>query len=307
MPSYGQILFSNAPGIYRTARRAYDARRRAKAASVLSAGTSKPNLAASTAQFESLAKQYAGLQFDPYRSNPYENWQRALTRVDWLIRNLPTMQTAGRSVVEVGAGDGMVGRLLADYGHNVTLSDFEDWRDPRAKHLPLLQGPLENGIDLPEKSIDLAVSYNAFEHFDDPAACAKRLYKLVRPGGLMHFDFGPLFCAPFGMHCHTGLPVPYCQFLFPEERILEHIRSRGHNDLGRTMTELQPMNRWRLAQFDAAWTGCGCKVLTREVFHETTHLDLVWRFPEAFSGRDLCVNDLTGARVRVTLQRPEAG
>ena len=47
-----------------------------------------------------------------------------------------------------GAGDGMVGKLLADYGHDVTLADFQDWRDPRAAACRYFKA-IENRIDLP--------------------------------------------------------------------------------------------------------------------------------------------------------------
>ena len=50
------------------------------------------------------------------------------------------------------------------------------------------------------------------------------------------------------------------------------------------MTELQPMNRWRLSQFDAAWTSSGCTIISREVFHDMDFLDLVSRFPNSFRG-----------------------
>jgi SAM-dependent methyltransferase len=305
MPSLGQTVYWNAPGVYRGLRRAYDKFLWSKVRGVLAAPSAAPDVTESLVQFDKLLRKYSGLQLDPYLFNDYENWNRAVARVQWLIQNLAELRENTRRVLEIGAGDGMVGKLLADYGHDVTLADFQDWRDPRAKHLPLLQGAIESGIDLPEASVDVVVSYNAFEHFEDPAACVRQLVRVVRPAGLMHFDFGPPFSAPFGMHCYRALPVPYCQFLFPESHVVEYIRSRGHDDLGKRMTELQPMNRWRLSQFDAAWTSSGCTVVSREIFHDRDFLHLVTRFPNSFRGRNLTVDDLTANRIRVTLRRPE--
>jgi SAM-dependent methyltransferase len=265
-----------------------------------------PDITRSTRDFATLLSEFANQDFDPYGFNDRENWVRAAERALWLVNNLPVLQKAGAIILEVGAGDGMLGGLLEGYGHHVTLSDHEDWRDGRAMNLPLVLGKLEDGLGFPNDWFDAIISYNSFEHFEDPARCAAVLTRVVKPGGTIHLDFGPLFASPFGMHCHLLLPIPYCQFLFEESLVLDQVARSGLSDLGRKMFVLQPMNRWRLRQFETTFTGLGCRVVGWDVFHDFSRLRVVLRYPEAFSGRGLTVDDLTGYRLRTTLEKPNS-
>ena len=175
--------------------------------------------------------------------------------------------------LKVGCGDGMAGLALADAGAAVTL-------------------------------LDLAYSYNTFEHLPDPAAALAEMLGAVRPGGIVHLKFGPLYASAWGMHAYKTLPIPCAQFLFSPGRIDALLREAGIYDLGRDRDALQPMNRWRLARFDALFAGCGAEVIDSGRRLGARQLGTVLKYPDAFVGRGLTVDDLTVKTLRITLRKP---
>jgi SAM-dependent methyltransferase len=236
----------------------------------------------------------------PYDS--HSTWERGLRRARGLIAL--TGQRAGLRSLDVGCGDGMTAVLLAGYGFEAHLMDLEDWRDERARHLPFHQGELESGLGLPDGHFDLVYSYNTFEHLRDPAACLRELVRVCRPGGWLHLDFGPLFASAWGLHVYHTIRVPYAQFLFSEPFIERKLRELGIWDLGKARHTPQPLNRWRLAQFDELFATSGCAVAERSTLLLCRWLGLIRRYPASFSGRGLSFADVTQATIRVTLRKP---
>ncbi len=208
--------------------------------------------------------------------------------------------------LEVGCGDGMAGLALADAGSTVTLLDLDDWRHDAAKGLPFHKADACAALPVEAGSFDLAYSYNTFEHLPDPAAALAELLRAVRPGGVVHLKFGPLFASAWGMHAYKTLPIPYAQFLFSPGRIDALLRDAGIYDLGRDRDALQPMNRWRLARFDALFAGCGAEVIDSGRRLDARQLGAVLNYPDAFAGRGLTVDDLIVKTLRVTLRKPLA-
>lgn len=184
------------------------------------------------------------------------------------------------------------------------LTDLEDWRDDRARSLAFHQGELESGLGLPDAHFDLLYSYNTFEHLRDPGACLRELARLCRPGGLIHLDFGPLFASAWGLHVYHTIRTPYAQFLYSEEFINRKLRELGIFDLGKERLAPQPLNRWRLAQFEELFRSVGCEMIECSALLHSRWLGLVSRYPASFAGRGLTVEDLTHATLRVTLRKP---
>jgi SAM-dependent methyltransferase len=185
------------------------------------------------------------------------------------------------------------------------MADADDWRDARARGVDFLAGDLILAGALVRNHFDLVYSYNSFEHFDDPRAVLRNLVEACRPGGLLYFEFGPLYCGPWGLHAYRTLRMPYPQFLFSPEFTDRQLERLGIEDLGRKRTSLQPLNRWRLSQFRDLWTSCGCEVMRCDVaWVDATHLRVVTEFPEAFRGRGLTVEDLLAQSITVLLRKP---
>ena len=252
------------------------------------------------ATFERLQARYP--KKPDYGYDLLSAWRRGVERTGRLIRHLG-ISDPGVRILEVGCGDGMVSAMLHGFGHDVTLCDFDDWRDERARDLPFVRANVDEGADLPESSFDVVCSYNAFEHFGNPASTLGHLVPLLRPGGRFYTEFGPLYASPWGLHAYTTINVPYPQFLFSRsfnERMLKKV---GIRSLGRDTDRLQPLNEWRVRRFDELWRSVGCEMIHYESGESTEFLDLVLEFPHAFCGIDLHYEDLVTQHVSVTLRR----
>jgi SAM-dependent methyltransferase len=65
---------------------------------------------------------------------------------------------------------------------------------------------------------DLAISIDSFEHYSDPAAVLRRLYGLLRPGGVLLVSFGPPWRHPYGGHLFSV--YPWAHLLFSEAALV---------------------------------------------------------------------------------------
>jgi SAM-dependent methyltransferase len=54
--------------------------------------------------------------------------------------------------------------------------------------------------------VDVVVSLDAFEHFDDPAAILVEMHRLLKDGGRVILSFGPTWYHPYGGHLFSVFP-----------------------------------------------------------------------------------------------------
>lgn len=238
-----------------------------------------------------------------YSYGAWSLWRRGTERAITLLRET-RLQTPGARVLEAGCGDGMMAAALSGFGHDLTLVDIDDWRDERARALYFQQANLGQPLPLDDAQFDLVYSYNTFEHLPDPTLAFAEVVRLCKPGGQIYLKFGPLYASAWGLHAYQTLPIPYLQYLFSETFVQNRLAEIGIYDLGGERDVLQPLNRWRLEQFQALWNNSGCIVHDFDVNEELTHLSLVERFPQAFRGRGLTFEDVTTKSVRVRLEKP---
>lgn len=149
---------------------------------------------------------------------------------------------------------------------------------------------------------DLVLSYNAFEHVEDPQTTLLEFSRVCKATGHIFTDFNPLYCSALGLHafCFT---FPYPQFLFSPEFIEAKVRSLGVWDLGRRADSLQPTNQWRLNQYRKIWSTGGLEIVSQSEERDDRHLFFVERFPECFRGRGLTLDDLIVSHVSVLLRK----
>jgi SAM-dependent methyltransferase len=213
------------------------------------------------------------------------------------------METPGRRVLEVGAGDGMLGAALTTFGHEVTLVDQEDWRDERARSISLKLADCSKKLPFGDASFDLVCSYNSFEHFPDPTVALSEMVRVVRPGGWIYTEFAPLYTGPWGLHAYRTLRMPYPQFLFSEQFVQRKLDELGIWDLGKKRTTLQYLNRWRVQQFEELWRRTDCQIVTRNLSTDESGLSLVIRFPESFRERGLTTEDIVAFGYSLAIRR----
>ena len=287
-----------APSLYHRYVDHHKARLLAKVAQVLS-DPRKP-IPLGEAAFDALQGQYE--QWWPqYDFDSYNTGRRAYERAISFLR-LELLRQPGRDVLEVACGDGMSGTALSVYGHQITLLDYEDWRDSRALGQLFIQADMARPIMLPDATYDFIFSFNAFEHIPNPALATNELVRLLRPGGAIWLDFNPLYGSPLGMHAFS-FRMPYPQFLFSDELIQSKLKTHNVNDLGRQMETLQPLNRWRPSQFRELWRRGDCTLVEYEETTDFSHLPVVLQYAQAFRGRGLLPDDLVVSGMHVVLQK----
>lgn len=260
-----------------------------------------PSTGRAESDFDALQRAYQGIP--EYGYDARSMWTRGATRSIQLMDLLEWKENA--HTLEIGCGDGLVSYHLASYGHQVSLTDMDDWRTSRAKALDFHGGEFENGLPFESEQFDLIFTYNTFEHVNDPAKCLQEMLRLTQPGGLLYIDFNPTYSSPWGLHAYRAMRMPYPQFLFSDAFVTDYIRTNGISDLGgQYKTALQPLNRWRIGQFDKLWEGSGCAIERREYDFGAEHVGLIRRYPECFRGRGLNYRDVTIDGTRVLLRKP---
>lgn len=223
--------------------------------------------------------------------------RRAAERLADVFANLPPSDGA-LTYLEVGAGDGTLGAMLAAVGHSVVLCDLQDWRKPAARNLCFDEADCCAGLPYENETFDLVTSFNSFEHMADPAAAFAEIVRVTRPGGVIHLDFGPLYGSPWGLHAYRSLLMPYPQYLFSNDFIRTKLRELGISDLGSDRTELQFVNGWHPRQYEAVWASHGLELVAEYTHSVQSYWHLVKRYPACFRGRHLTYDDITTANLK---------
>lgn len=96
------------------------------------------------------------------------------------------------SVLDAGAGSGLLSLLLAQQGHQVTAVDPSPLAVETARERFAAWGlPVETAqVDLaalpfPDRSFDAVVSWNALGGLEDPATACRELARVLCPGGTL--------------------------------------------------------------------------------------------------------------------------
>jgi SAM-dependent methyltransferase len=249
--------------------------------------------------FENLQKFYKISH--NYGYDAYSSWHRGMSRAQKLLKGCDGLRQPNLKVLDVACGDGMAGYALSTFGHDVTLNDIEDWRDDRWKNLPMVIGNLCGGLLLNSNNFDLVISYNSFEHISDPQAAFEEILRVTKPGGIIYLEFGPLYCSPKGLHAYHTLNMSYPQFIFSMPFLEKKLQLLGIRDLGKERKSLQPVNAWRLKQFEDLWNSKDVEILDHVLMTDYSRLGVVRRFPRSFSGLDLSLEDLTTYGISLTL------
>jgi SAM-dependent methyltransferase len=114
--------------------------------------------------------------------------------------------------------------------------------------------------------IDVIVSQDTFEHFDNPEHELNKMQSLLKPGGMIYLTFGPPWKAPWGAHMHFFCPIPWIQnaplsWLFTERAVMgERSRFRDnkhtYNSVG--------LNKMTIKQFESILERISMKVVYKQ-------------------------------------------
>ncbi len=108
----------------------------------------------------------------------------------------------GRALLDVGAYTGVFVEIAARHGWEAWGVDPSHWAVAEAQRrgLRVLQGTTETA-DLPQGYFDVVTMWDVIEHLNSPLAELQRVYRLLKPGGLLvvhTIDIDSLFARLMG-------------------------------------------------------------------------------------------------------------
>lgn len=117
--------------------------------------------------------------------------------------------------VELACGDGRVALQLSKHVRSVTGIDLSD-ENFSAEARQRVGIHLEDAakLSMKDESVECLYTFDAFEHFTDPAAVLNEAYRVLAPGGVLYASFGPLWNSAFGPHQWGRIDLPYVHHLF---------------------------------------------------------------------------------------------
>ena len=101
----------------------------------------------------------------------------------------------------------------------------------RPERYELIQGSAQE-IPLATDTVDLAFSFNVFEHLPSPDDALREILRVLRPGGVFYTHFGPPFNFATGPHLNKQIGLLYFQHLYSEEIVA---RLTGRTDAYHTV------------------------------------------------------------------------
>jgi SAM-dependent methyltransferase len=137
----------------------------------------------------------------------------------------------GKDVLDFGCGAGgeaveLAGVASSVYGLDIVPRLLDEARRHAARSG--VERSCTFSTELPAQKVDLIVSLDSFEHFDDPASVLRTMFDLLRPGGQVITSFGPTWYHPYGGHLFSVFP--WAHLVFSEAALIRwrsDIRSDG--------------------------------------------------------------------------------
>jgi SAM-dependent methyltransferase len=169
----------------------------------------------------------------------------------------------GKHVMEVGSGLGFLTAAIAlgvdiwqprvEYGARRIAQRFPHLTNVRFDSTPTdrMEGA---------ERFDVIVSQNTFEHISDIDGVLASFERLLKPGGVAHIGFSPLYHSPFGDHGELRAPVrlPWLHLIAGRRRVIASF-NRVNRESVTTLQECG-YNALKPADFRAAFARSGLKV-----------------------------------------------
>jgi 2-polyprenyl-3-methyl-5-hydroxy-6-metoxy-1,4-benzoquinol methylase len=75
---------------------------------------------------------------------------------------------------------------------------------------------------LKENKFDVILSWDSFEHFEQPEEVVDEMISLLNPGGKIYIKFGPTWMGPYGRHMHRSFRKdrPWLHLVLGEKHIM---------------------------------------------------------------------------------------
>jgi ubiquinone/menaquinone biosynthesis C-methylase UbiE len=208
----------------------------------------------------------------------------------------------GNTFLELGCWDGMVSHALQCRGKTtVAIDNRSKGFDERAKHggAKLLQMDACH-LQFEDQTFDVVFSYNAFEHFTRPQEVLLEAIRVVKTGGYIFLQFGPLYMSPMGAHLYRQITIPYCHLLFAKDLLQGFANIKGLGDL-----DFGHVNGYTIEDFRKLWIRYSER-LKSVLYYEmpdTSHIDLIEKHPSCFKNKTKDFDNLIISHVEVLFRK----
>ncbi len=141
---------------------------------------------------------------------------------------------AERTIMDLGCNDGAISmEYLRRGAAKVVGIDIDERAIQRAAALHHDERLIfvQNGVDsipLDDRSVDVVMSYDVFEHVSQPTTILKELYRILTPTGKALIGTWSWF-HPFAPHLWSVMPVPWAHVFFSEQTLLRVCRRVYHS------------------------------------------------------------------------------
>jgi SAM-dependent methyltransferase len=223
---------------------------------------------------------------------------RGRSKLDVLLGEELWSRLPGARVLDFGCGPGReVVELAAGGAREVVGLDIRREMLDRARDEAERAGVASRCRFVTDPSaageVDLVVTIDTFEHFDEPAGALAAMAALVRPGGHLLIAFGPPWFHPLGGHLFSVFPWAHVVFT---ERALLRWRADFKSDGARTFAEVAGgLNQMTVARFRRILAASGLEVVRLETLP-------IRRLQRVHSR---LTEELTTSVVRAVVRRPE--
>lgn len=252
-------------------------------------------------ELDHLQKSYPPVEWD-YHYDEDTLRQRGRERVTKMLKLVGRDEEKLHRFLDLGAWDGMSCAVLQDKGKETVGIDIRTEgfsQDAMRSGVAFLQMDASR-LGLVDNSFDFAFSFNSFEHFSDPEAVYCEAMRVLRPGGYLYVNFGPLYWSAKGAHQFRTINVPFNQCLFSKSLLREYASA---NDL--ELMGFYWMNEWSIGQYRALWKKYAQRlrpVHYLELFN-ADHVDLIVRYPTCFKSKSSYMDDFIVAYIEGLFQK----
>jgi 2-polyprenyl-3-methyl-5-hydroxy-6-metoxy-1,4-benzoquinol methylase len=137
--------------------------------------------------------------------------RREMHKAGLCMEMLRKITKGGDEVLEIGAGDGSLVKLLKDYGAKPSGNDMDAescrWLE-KSFDIPTFAGPFE-AVDFKGKKFDVIASSHFIEHVFEPVEVMRKIQGLLKPGGRVFHETPNVFRPKIGPRRLWSRPHKY--------------------------------------------------------------------------------------------------